>query len=52
MFSKMFPNFKFFLHFVIKKFGLDLDPGRIQIQQQAGSGSGFSKILGSGSNEY
>jgi hypothetical protein len=34
MFSKMFPNFYFFLHFVIKKFGLDLDPSRSPLRGQ------------------
>jgi hypothetical protein len=36
----------FFTNFVIINLGLD--PDQIRIQQQAGSGSGFRKIHGSG----
>jgi hypothetical protein len=39
-------NDKYITKFVIINLGLDSD--RIRIQQQAGSGSGFSKLLGSG----
>jgi hypothetical protein len=45
--QKNFPIIKFFFYFVTANLGLD--PDWIRIQQQAGSGFGFSKISGSGS---
>jgi hypothetical protein len=49
---KKMPNYNIFTSFVIINPGLLLDPDWIRSQQQAGSGSGFSKIPGFGFSEY
>jgi hypothetical protein len=52
--QKNFPFIIFFTNFVVMNLGLDTDPDWLLIQQQAGSGSGYSKIPGSvtGPSEY